>query len=451
MLYFGDNLDILKNYVKDNSVDLIYLDPPFNSNKNYNQIFTIQGKKSVAQINAFEDTWSWNPDVEKLFRETVQFSQNNQVSSLLLGMRELLGISNMMSYLTMMAPRLIELRRVLKDTGSIYLHCDPTASHYLKILMDAVFGLKNFRNEIVWCYAGGGIPKKDFPRKHDIILRYTKTNEYIYMPVFRPYTEGTKQRGRTKVKGIYAEKGLRPEGTPINDWWTDIPKITSPTDPEKLGYPTQKPVTLLERIIKVSSEEGQIILDPFCGCGTTIEAAERLNRSWIGIDITHIAIQIIKDRLNHRIGNSLKPYEVAGEPFDLDGAKELASNNRYQFQLWALHLLGITSGNNGPDGGIDGIYFFEDESSKLKKCIAQVKSGKVSVKDIRELHGVVKRDRAEIGILITLNTPTKAMIQEAASYGVYESSKGIKCSIIQIVEVSELINHKKFLHNLIPL
>ncbi|HBV85534.1 MAG TPA: hypothetical protein DEF42_02460 [Desulfosporosinus sp.] len=198
--------------------------------------------------------------------------------------------------------------------------------------MDTIFGFRNYRNEIVWCYAGGGIPKKDFPRKHDILLRYTKTDKYFYKPIYRPYTKGTLQRGRTKIKGKYAEQGLRKEGTPVNDWRIDVPKLTSPTDPEKLGYPTQKPESLLERIIKSSSEEGDLVLDPFCGCGTTIAASEFLNRRWIGIDITHLAINLLTGRLKQRFGDHHTPFEVLGDPKDIHSAEALALTDRYQFQ-----------------------------------------------------------------------------------------------------------------------
>lgn len=330
-LYYGDNLDILREHIAPESVDLIYLDPPFNSKATYNVLFREQnGTRSAAQITAFEDTWHWGLESEMAYHEVVTEGPK-RLADLLQALRQFLGTNDMMAYLTMMAIRLAELHRVLKPTGSIYLHCDPTASHYLKLLMDAVFGGKNFRNEIIWCYAGGGIPKKDFPRKHDVIFRYTKTDHYFFAPVYRPYSPGTVQRGRTKVKGKYAEIGLREEGTPVNDWWPDVPKITSPTDLEKLGYPTQKSEALLERIIKASSNEGDLVLDPFCGCGTTIAVAERLNRHWIGIDNNEIAISLTKHRLEDVFG--LEKSLKGGKPLDWPIPIRLSGNikeNYYQ-------------------------------------------------------------------------------------------------------------------------
>lgn len=444
-LYFGDNLDILREHIHTESVDLIYLDPPFNSKATYNVLFAEKsGEQSAAQITAFEDTWHWGLEAEKAFREVVTLG-SRQLADLLQALRTFLGSNDMMAYLTMMAIRLDELHRVLKPTGSIYLHCDPTASHYLKLLMDAVFMAKNFRNEIVWCYAGGGIPKKDFPRKHDIIFRYRKSNRFFYNPIYRPYTPGTIKRGRTKVKGKYAKAGLRLEGTPVNDWWIDVPKITSPTDPQKIGYPTQKPEALLERIIKASSNEGDLILDPFCGCGTTIAVAERLNRRWLGIDITHLAITLIKKRLHDTFGPELSPYEEIGVPLDWASAQALALVNRHQFEWWALGLVDAHPAQDkrkGPDTGIDGyIYFFDDNSGKAKKIVVQVKSGKVSVSQIRDLKGVVDREKAVIGVFITLREPTAPMQKEAAAAGFYEPEHfpGHQFPRLQILPISDLL------------
>jgi DNA modification methylase len=291
-LYYGDNLDVLRRHIKDESVDLIYLDPPFNSNATYDVHVSAQDART-----AFEDTWRWDEAAARSYQETVAFG--GRVAEAMRAFRTFLGDSNLLAYLAMMAPRLAELRRVLKATGTIYLHCDPTASHYLKLLMDAVFGAENFRNEIVWCYAGGGIPRRDFPRKHDVILRYSVSADYFYAPIHRPYSEGTQQRGRTRVKGKYFEAGLRPEGTPVNDWWADVPKITSPSDPEKSGYPTQKSEALLERILTASSREGDLVLDPFCGSGTTLAVAQKMARRWIGIDINRFAIELTERRLQN--------------------------------------------------------------------------------------------------------------------------------------------------------
>ncbi|MDP6576445.1 MAG: site-specific DNA-methyltransferase [Dehalococcoidales bacterium] len=331
-LYYGDNLDILKGYVKNESVDLIYLDPPFNSKQNYNVLFAEQDEVcAAAQIKAFGDTWSWDTDSARSYREIVVMG--GTVSQVMQAFHTFLGENNMLAYLSMMAPRLTELRRVLKPTGSIYLHCDPTASHYLKLLMDAVFGAGNFRNEIVWCYKSGGASKYHFAKKHDIIFRYTKINKFAFnYEKEKSYGEtGGGQGGKVQYykdeNGTYSYAGIK-------DWWTI--SMLSTTHSERLGYPTQKPEALMERIITASSNDGDVILDPFCGCGTTIAVAERLKmkghpRNWIGIDNTHLAIALIKNRLSDMTIGKAK-YTVIGEPVALQGAKELADSDKYQFQ-----------------------------------------------------------------------------------------------------------------------
>ena len=223
----------------------------------------------------------------------------------------------------------------MKSTATLYLHCDPTASHYLKLMLDNIFEPKNYRNEIIWCYSGGGIPKHDFPRKHDVILRYSKGSSYKYYPEFRAYSPGTVARGRTAVKGKYFTEGLRKEGTPVQDWWVDIPKITSPDDPQKLGYPTQKHTALLERIIRCSSDEGDTVFDPFCGCGSTLHAAEQLNRSWIGIDISRFSVGVVKSRLTESFAGIAGNIQVSGIPTTIESAMALAHENPWEFEKWA--------------------------------------------------------------------------------------------------------------------
>jgi len=459
-LYYGDNLKVLRDYLEDESVDLIYLDPPFNSKADYNVLYKEPtGELSKAQITAFEDTWHWTEETEEAYQQIISIAPAH-VIEMMEAFRKFIGVRNdMMAYLTMMCIRLIELNRVLKETGSIYLHCDPTASHYLKVMMDIIFGKKNFRNEIIWCYSGGGIGKKDFPRKHDVILRYSKTDNYFYEPVYKAYTKGTIERGRTKVKG---DIELNPKGTPVPDWWfsnlecnhcnkklsANLKRIASPTDPENLGYPTQKPEELLERIINSSSKKDDIVLDPFCGCGTTITAAQKLGRTWLGIDITHLAINLIKWRIKHHFGLiPKKDYLVIGEPEDLAGAHELASQDRFQFQWWACSLIEAKpygGKKKGADTGIDGFIYFSDETSKVKKVIVSVKSGGVGVKDVRDLGHVIKRENAEMGILVTLEAPTKPMITEAASEGHYKSPtlKG-PFQKIQILTIEEVFAGKR--------
>lgn len=361
-LYYGDNLEVLRKYIPDESIDLIYLDPPFNSKATYNILFKEPtGEPSEAQVTAFDDTWHWTRETERTFQEIVDTAPANVVE-MMRAFRSFVGHNDMMAYLTMMCIRLIELKRVLKKTGSIYLHCDPTASHYLKILMDTIFSARNFRNEILWCYRGGGTPRKDFGRRHDVILRYSKTNDYVFCsgPIRIPYqAEGI---GRTddamwgKHKGTDKIYKPHPLGKVPEDWWPM--NILNANDPERLGYPTQKPETLLERIIKASSDKGDTVLDPFCGCGTAIAVSQKLKRQWIGIDITHLAINLIKWRMKHMF--DLQPkrdYKVIGEPIDLEGAKALAHQNRYQFQWWALSLIDARpygDKKKGKDTGIDG-------------------------------------------------------------------------------------------------
>ena len=317
-LFHGDNLPFLRG-LNSESVHLIATDPPFNKGKDFHAT-----PDSLAAGAKFQDRWSWADDVEGEWVDQIT-DDWPKVMNVISGSRDSYG-DDMGAFLCFMAVRLIEMRRVLRNDGSIYLHCDPTASHYLKELMDAIFGRKNFRNEIVWAYAGGGIPAKDFPRKHDTILRYTKSNKYTYNPVYRPYTPGTLQRGRTQIKGKYFDQGLRAEGTPVNDWWPDVGKITSPTDPEKVGYPTQKPLALYERIISASSNEGHIVLDPFAGCATTPIAAERLGRKWVGADIWDGALEVVKQRMedNRQLLTDPNPqiHYITEPPERTDGAEE---------------------------------------------------------------------------------------------------------------------------------
>jgi site-specific DNA-methyltransferase (adenine-specific) len=458
-LFYGDNLSVIKNQIKNESVDLIYLDPPFNSNRDYNQIFTTNdGEKSSAQVKVFEDTWYWNNEAEKLFLETINYYQNDLVSNFLISMRQFLGTNKVMAYLTMMAPRLLEMYRVLKPNGVLYLHCDPSSSHYLKLLLDAIFGFKNFENEIVWCYRQGGRGNRNFAKKHDVLFFYTKGKNYTFNAdeIRIPYhgTGGyqTSGKGVTNSNGktyIPNEKGKIPE-----DWW-DIPALP-PMSKERVGYPTQKPEALLERIIMSCTNEGDVILDPFCGCGTAIVAAQKLNRNWIGIDITHIAITTIKERLNEKFG-LLNNYKIDGEPVDLDGAKELAFKDRFQFQIWALSLLGINYKDDfntlrkGADGGVDGVRYFRDgDISKLKKCIVQIKSGNVSVKDIREFNSVIGRENARMGMFITLKEPTRPMIKEAAEAGLFVDHTKKRHPKIQIVRVKDILNHRIMPHQIFP-
>jgi DNA modification methylase len=444
-LYYGDNLEILQLHIPDEHVDLIYLDPPFNSSQDYNAFFKEKdGSKSVDQIRVFKDTWEWNEASALSYKNVVETASSN-ISNAMQAFRKFLGDNDMLAYLSMMAPRLIELKRVLKPTGSIFLHCDPTASHYLKMLMDSIFGGGNFRNEIIWHYRTGNLAKKQFQRKHDVILFYSKTKtckftpleykEYysqVYGPEFKPSFKGRKH-GQDKFGEFRIPF--------VDDVW-DISAVFTRSH-EHLDYPTQKPLALLERIIKAGSNKGDLVLDPFCGCGTAVVMAEHLERKWIGIDITHLAVSLIKHRLKDMYEDRVQ-YQTIGEPTSINGAKVLAKEDPYQFQWWTLGLVGArpVEEKKGADKGIDGRLFFHDEKEKIgktKQIIISVKSGKVNASHIRDLRGVIEREEAEIGVLITLNPGTKDMHKEAASAGFYTSHWGDHPRI-QILTLDQLLN-----------
>ena len=494
-LYYGDNLGVLREQIASESVDLIYLDPPFNSNANYNILFkSPAGKASDSQIEAFEDSWHWNDCAESAFHD-VMTSGNTDVAELLRAIRGFLKENDMMAYLAMMAVRLIELHRVLKPMGSLYLHCDPTASHYLKLLLDGVFGASNYRNEITWKRTTTHSDSKTWSRVSDIILFYTKGKEFIWntpraghsdayiaskyrtddgdgrglyqldnmtSPNPRPnmmydwvgfpfppmgwrYQTETMQRlhddGRIwyprHPDGSY-DLSKRPrlkrylnemEGGVMGAVWTDIPPINSQAQ-ERLGYPTQKPLALLERIITASSNEGDVVLDPFCGCGTAVDAAHKLGRQWIGIDITHLSIGLIERRMKDRYGEDLA-YEVIGTPNDRASAERLASDEPHQFQYWITQAIGgqpFQGGRKGADRGIDGYIYFSrtegmdrgSQKHSTEAAIISVKAGqRVGVAMVRDLKGVMEREKAHIGIFVCVINPTREMEREAAAAGVY--------------------------------
>jgi site-specific DNA-methyltransferase (adenine-specific) len=297
-LYHGDNLDILRRYIQDYSIDLVYLDPPFCSNRNYNLAY----KETDSRVQkAFSDTWKWDDDTQDTLQQLLDKhpASGRIINALVQG----IGYTQLTAYLVMMTPRLLEIHRVLKETGSIYLHCDPSAGHYLKILLDMIFDSRHFRNEIAWSYKGGGRSKKFFARKHDTIFFYTKSDKWTfnYIDILVDRTNRTyftdENGGRYWLK--YGKRYyLKHEGKVPEDWWADIDPLHGPYN-ERLGYPTQKPLALLERIIRASSNEGDIVLDPFCGCGTTLVAAQQLNRKWTGIDISRDAIEITAQRLRN--------------------------------------------------------------------------------------------------------------------------------------------------------
>jgi DNA modification methylase len=540
-LYYGDNLDVLRRYVEDESADLVYLDPPFNSNASYNVLFAEQdGSRSAAQIKAFEDTWRWDQAAAAAYEETVE--SGGRASQAMRAFRTVLGDSNMLAYLAMMAPRLIELRRVLKRTGSLYLHCDPTASHYLKLLLDATFGPKQFRSEIIWRRSNAhNKVTTQYGPIHDALLFYSKTDTFTFHPGVRPYTKayiedrfkshdthgryqlnyltgpGTRKgasgvawRGFDPTKAgrhwaipaslrpflpdrgagmttkaqleallakdliVFPKKaGGQPmykqyvgSGVPYQDVWAyqantrgvlfesdenideDVKWLEA--EDEKLGFETQKPVGLLKRIIETSSDEGDVVLDPFCGCGTTIQAAQELGRRWIGIDITYLATHLIKSRLVDAFGEGVE-FDVTGEPTTREDAAKLAEEDRYQFEAWALGLVGARTVDKkkGADVGIDGrLLFHEKHGGKTRQAIISVKSGHVGVDQVRVLRNVVEREEAELGLFISLSKPTQPMRAEAASAGVYRSgSEGVgtwgQHPKIQLLTIQELLEGKR--------
>ncbi|MFH1162365.1 MAG: DNA methyltransferase [Candidatus Jorgensenbacteria bacterium] len=470
-LFFGDNLEILREKIPDESFDLIYLDPPFNSNRNYNVLFKEGLQDSPSQVQAFEDSWHWTRDAQETFEElagvrTTKAPINEKIINLMQALEKLVGHNDVLAYLTMMTVRLLELHRVLKPTGSIYLHCDPTASHYLKIVMDAIFGKQNFRNEIVWCYTGPSGAKNDFPKKHDTILRYSKTdNYYSNLEATRiPYKELHTDKGAgakiwgsegklqdETVRQEYLKRGKIPE-----DFWVDIPSGGHISPNERLGYPTQKPETLLERIVKASSNEMDWVLDPFCGCGTTVSVAERLKRNWVGIDITMLAINLIRHRLAKQFEGKMPAIYIDGRPRDVASAQALFKKDPFEFEYWVLDMVDAVPAQSktkehmrGADKGIDGVITFvkdlKNGNEEYGRLLVQVKGGGVHRNDIATLKGDVERERAEGGVLITLEKPTKPMLEEAASAGSYKVKFGNEFEFpkIQILTVDDLLNNKK--------
>lgn len=445
VLYYGDNLGILRNrtYFPDASVDLVYLDPPFNSKKEYNVIFQESaGIQSPAQLRAFSDYWTWDQKAQDTYQDIVNNAPLN-VAKLVAALYDGVGRTDVMAYLVMMTPRLIELQRVLKATGSLYLHCDPAAGHYLKIIMDAIFGAANFRREVVWrtgWVSGFKAAAKNWVRNHDLLLYYVEGPRFTFNKdrAYFPHPPGYRRRGG----------GGNPRGVAMDDVWTDIysPWIMSYSR-EKLGYRTQKPLALLERIVELSSNEGDIVLDPFCGCGTAIHAAQKLRRRWIGIDLTHLAIAVMRNRLAGAFPGLR--YHVVGEPPDVPSAAALHRQDPIQFQWWAVSLvrgkpLDRDTPRRGRDEGIDGeILFMDTPDGGVKRVVMSVKGGTTGVAHVRDLRGVVERESA-LGIFVTLREPTAAMRAEAAAAGTHHSQLfNADYPKLQIVTIQELLQHRE--------
>lgn len=453
LLYCGDNLEVLRLYGRDESVDVIYLDPPFKKHANYNVLFKeLSGRKAASQVAAFLHTWTWDETAWATYREMTEQGPE-RVSKAMQAFRTFLGESEMLAYLSMMAPRLVQLRRVLRPTGNIYLHCDPAAGHYLKLLMDAVFGPKAFLNEIIWHYrTSGGAPRKWLIRNHDTLLRYAKDPKLVKWNAPRePWPESTLRKWQRDEKGrIYRVQHrfnkryyIDPRGKLADDVW----ELTlASRSHERLGYPTQKSEALLDLIIKASSDPGDTVLDPFCGCGTTISAAQTLDRKWIGIDITNRAIDEIVARLIKAYGPEIqKTYEIRWEPVSLDDAAVLADKKPLDFQSWAVRRAGGIGGKRGADRGIDGrIYFHDEPDGDTRQVIISVKGGGTGPRHVRELKGALDQEGADIGVLITIREPTIEMRRAASAADNYISTFwDDKYPRIQLLTVEGLLAGKE--------
>jgi len=501
-LYYGDNLEVLPG-IADGSVDLVYLDPPFNSNRSYNVIFGKQsgnGNEAAAQIQAFDDTWHWTHVTDQQYQRYTSGELPVRVADALTAFRALLGENDAMAYLVNMAPRLAELRRVLRSTGSLYLHCDPTMSHYLKVLLDSIFGAENFRNEISWERSGAKNDSLRYGRCHDVILFYTAGKAFTWNPQYMPFEQESVIKNYTHVEAgtgrryrrgdLTAAKpggdvdfewhGVRPykgrhwaysrenleqmyadgriefrktgmpvykryldeqPGVPLQDVWTGI-RLTS-ADRERLGYATQKPLRLLERIIRASSNPGDVVLDPFCGCGTTIDAAQRLGRRWIGIDVTFIAVDLIEKRLLHAHGPGITDtYEVLGTPRDLGGAQALFRRSPFDFERWAVSLVNAQPNEKQVgDKGVDGVARFPLDRKTNGRILVSVKGGgTVGPQFVRDLIGTVDTQKAQMGVLITMAPPTRGIIDALDHGGTYKwPMNGQSYPRVQVITIADLL------------
>ena len=472
-LYYRDNLTVMQSMAP-NSVDLVYLDPPFNSNRTYNLLYKQATGGIVPEQNiAYHDTWELDAEkIEMVNRMPIVLREYGVDPNLVEFWRTWMGAlkeirPKLLAYLIYMFYRLLAIRRALTETGSVYLHCDPTASHYIKVLMDGVFGHDNYRNEIVWHYdSPGGRPKRWFAKKHDIILFYTKTEKYYFdtkhdilrVPIsdtalamhFKKTENGRRYRERTvngKIYRYYAD-----EGKAVDTLWNDIGESpsNSPLIADNLGYPTQKPVKLLQRIIEASCPQDGVVFDPFCGCGTAIYASHLNNRKWIGCDIALLAVKLVQETVETRYGiEEGKHYTLDGIPVTEEHARELFAKDPLHFQDWATQLAGgFPNQRHTGDKGIDGWIFFEliDSLGKkdLKKMVVSVKGGHLRPADIRDLHGVLAADiNAEMAAFICLEPPTRQQKEAAAAAGTFEY-QGVTYNRIQIRTVAELLNNQPF-------
>lgn len=528
-LFYGDNLTIMQREMGVGGVDLIYLDPPFNSNQSYNLLYrTMTGQPVPEQAEAFFDTWHLDAEKREIARHMPELMRQHGVDPFYAKFWDLWigALQNtqprLLAYLIYMVQRLLYMKSILKPTGSIYLHCDPTASHYIKVMMDGIFGHDNFRNEIVWKRTGAHGRAKRWGPIHDVILFYSAGKNYKWNRTFQPYqSEYIEQAYSQKdAKGLFqpitldgpgvrsgssgeswrsvnpSDKGrhwelppdraipdwfVRPagyssmnvqdrldvldaqgliywpkrgsvprfkryasiaEGNPIQDVITDIGPLSSHAN-QRMGYPTQKPIDLLKRIIMASTDPGDVVFDPFCGCGTAIYAAHELGRRWIGCDIAILAVKIVRETLEGEYKLSEQEnFQVRGIPVSVDQAHELAARDKFQFQHWFVEKVGgFPSQKRSADRGIDGRLYF-DKGGEFREMVISVKGGQIKPADIRELRGVLEREPgAEMAAFLCLNEPSKAMLAEAAEAGMYEAF-GVKYPKIQILSVTDVLQHK---------
>ena len=442
----SDNLQAMRAF-PDACIDLIATDPPFNSKRDYFVPYKDEkGETPDVLVKAFTDTWAWGEAAELTYQELI-VDVGGPIGDTIEGLRKFLNETPMMAYLVMMAIRIVEMHRILNDTGSLYLHCDPYASHYLKIILDAVFGVKNFRNEIIWCYTQGGRGKKDFPRKHDVILRYTKSTNYFFddeaIRVDYELVSEKSSDSFTKIdengrffKEVFGADRKRKyryykdAGKVPYDWWTDVPQITGNSakseDTERTGYPTQKPIKLYKRIISASSNPEDFVLDPFAGCGTTVIAAEQLGRQWVGIDVTYLAIGAVRLQIEKLCPQIRDDIKIIGTPEDANQALELAKTDAIGFEAWCVsHVLKFQSNvKKVADGGIDGRMKFPVGPVKGKQAfgtaVAQIKGGSYTLGSVRDFRTAMQNENADLGIFVATTPPTRGMKTEIARAGVYE-------------------------------
>ncbi len=505
-LYYGDNLTIMRN-MPEASVDLIYLDPPFNSQRTYNLIYTkLTGLPLPEQEEAFCDAWQMDAEKEEMARQLPialgQYGVTDDVVAFWTAWINALRTTQprLLAYLLYMTYRLFEMKEILKPTGSIYLHCDPAASHYIKVMLDGVFGHTNFRSEIIWKRTSAHSSAKRYGPVHDTILVYSKSDQFTWNPQFTPHdpqyikdfyrhTDDAGRRFRLSdltaagvrhgssgepwhgidvtAKGNHwkftienlekldrkgrihwpKKKGGVPsfrryldemKGVALQDVWTDIPPIGSRAA-ERLGYPTQKPIALLDRIIRAATNPGDVVFDPFCGCGTAVYAAHLSGRHWIGCDIAILSVRIVRDVLLKRYGlHEKEQYDIAGVPLSVEGAVDLFERDPRQFQHWLVELAGgFCNTKHSGDLGIDGRIYFET-SDGLKSMVLSVKGGHVGPQYVRELRGTLERDGTEMAAFLCLNEPTKGMKEEAAKAGMFKYH-GAQYARLQIRTVKELL------------